>query len=196
MASERGVRNTWFPMLVYEEQIEAVRQNLALFGYKYAICKHDKDLNERGEVKKVHWHVVVICGKIEYQFTLANRLGVERRFVERPLSTEPNGAIRYLTHIDNPEKAQYDRESIETNIEAAELERLHQKAEKRSKDEENEELLNDIERLATKSISYKDFFRAHPAFIYQANSLLKLVQIASDVQWTSTIDKETGEIIS
>ena len=196
MASERGVRSTWFPMLVYEEQIEAVRQNLALFGYKYAICKHDKDLNENGEVKKVHWHVVVVSGKREFQFTLADRLGVERRFVERPLSTEPNGAIRYLTHIDNPEKAHYYRESIETNIEAAELERLHQKAEKRSKDEENESLLDDIEKLAQKGMSYKAFFRAHPSFIYQANSLLKLVQIASDFQWTSTIDKETGEILS
>lgn len=195
MASERGVRSTWFPLLVYEEHIDVVRQNLALFGYKYAICKHDKDLNEKSEVKKVHWHVVVVCGKKEYQFTLANRLGVERRFVERPLSTEPNGAIRYLTHMDDPDKAQYERDSIETNIEAVELERLHQKVEKRSKDEETDFLLDDIERLATREISYKAFLRAHPAFIYQANSLIKLVQIASCVQWTSTIDKETGEIL-
>ena len=194
--ADRGTLSKWFPMLVYEEQIETVKQNLVLFGYKYAICKHDKDQNENGEVKKVHWHIVIICERREWQSALAKRLGIEARFIQHPLSSEPNGAIRYLTHIDNPEKAQYDCESIETNIDAAELERLHQKAEKKSKDEENEALLDDIERLATKSISYKDFFRAHPAFIYQANSLLKLVQIASDVQWTSTIDKETGAILT
>ena len=166
-----------------------------MLGYKYAMCKHDRDLDEKGEVKKAHWHVVVISEKREWQTAFSKRLGLENRFVQHPLSTEPNGAVRYLTHMDDPDKAQYTREEIETNIAAAELDKLHQKAEKKSKEEESETLLEDIERLATRSISYKDFFRAHPAFIYQANSLLKLVQIASDVQWNCTIDRETGELL-
>ena len=182
-------------MLIYEEQIEVVRQNLDGCGYQYALCKHDKDTNEDGTLKKVHWHVVVLCGTREFQFTLANRLGIDRRFVQRPLASEPNGAVRYLTHLDNPEKAQYARESIESNIGPAELERLHQRVEKKSKDEETEDLIEDIEKLAKRTLSYKQFLRAHPAFIYQANSLLKLVQIAQDVQWTSVIDNETGELM-
>lgn len=193
--AERGSRSSWFPMLIYEEQYFQVKTALETIGYKYAMAKHDKDLNDQGELKKVHWHVVIICERREFQNTLAKRLGLDARFVQHPLASEPNGAIRYLTHLDNPEKAQYKREDIETNIGAAELERLHIKAEKKSKDEENESLLDDIEMLAKKKISYKDFFRAHPAFIYQANSLLKLVAIASDVQWNNIVDMTTGEII-
>lgn len=193
--AERGVLSKWFPVLVYEEQYESTKAALKQLGYKYAMICHDKDLNENGEIKKAHWHIVVMCEKREWQASFAKRLGLEMRFVQHPLASEPNGALRYLTHIDNPEKVQYQCENIETNIAATEFEKLFEKIVKRSKDEENECLLDDIEALAQKSISYKDFFRAHPAFIYQANSLLKLVQIASDVQWNNTIDKETGEIM-
>ena len=193
--ANRGTLSKWFPMLIYEEQYESVKSALESIGYKYAMCKHDKDINEDGTSKKLHWHVVVICGKREWQTTLAKRLGVGDRFVQHPLASEPNGAVRYLTHMDNPEKAQYDRESIESNISPAELERLHQKVEKKSKDEEIEDLIEDIEKLANKTMTYKQFLRAHPAFIYQANSLLKLVQIAVDIQWNCILDKETGEFI-
>ena len=190
----RGSLSKWFPMLIYEEQYEAVKISLDDIGYKYAMIKHDKDFDENGELKKVHWHVVVICEKREWQFSFARRIGIDVRFVQHPLASEPNGAIRYLTHIDNPEKAQYAREEIVTNISCVELEKLHLKAEKKSKDEENEDLLDDIECLARKTISYREFFRKHPSFIYQANSLLKLVLLAGDVQWDCTIDEKTGEI--
>ena len=195
MSNDRGILKEWFPLLVYEEQIEIVRQKLEECGYQYALCMHDKDTNEDGTLKKVHWHIVVLCGRREFQYTLAKRLGIDRRFVQRPLATEPNGAVRYLTHLDNPEKAQYDRESIESNITPADLERLHQKVEKKSKDEETEDLIEDIEKLAKKTMSYKQFLRAHPAFIYQANSLLKLVSIATDIQWEAVLDTQTGEMI-
>ena len=193
--ADRGTLSKWFPMLIYEEQYETVKAALDTCGYRYAMCKHDKDLNELGEPKKVHWHVVVVSEKREWQTAFAKRIGVERRFVQHPLSTYPNGAMRYLTHMDDPEKAQYLRVDLQTNMPPAMLDKLHEKIVEKSKDEENECLLDDIEKLAQKSISYKDFLRLHPAFIYQANSLLKLVQIASDVQWNNTVDKETGEIL-
>lgn len=193
--ANRGTLSKWFPMLIYEEQYENVKNVLKSIGYKYAMCKHDKDITENGEYKKVHWHVVVMSDKREWQASFAKRIGIDERFVQHPLATEPNGAVRYLTHMDNPEKAQYDRAMIESNIAPAELERLHQKVWKKSKDEETEELIEDIEKLALKTMSYKQFLRAHPAFIYQANSLLKLVQIATDIQWNSVVDVETGEMI-
>ena len=191
--ADRGVLSKWFPMLIYEEHYEMVKSALETIGYKYAMQKHDKDQNEDGTYKKLHWHVVVICEKREWQTPFAKRLGLDARFVQYPLASEPNGAIRYLSHLDDPDKAQYNVEDIETNISNTELERLHQKAVKKSKDEEQENLLDDIERLARKTMSYKDFFRSHPGFIYQASSLIKLVTIASDIQWDARVDENTGE---
>ena len=137
--------------------------------------------------------MVVIFEKREWQIPFAKRIGIDVRFVQYPLASEPNGAIRYLSHLDDPDKAQYNVEDIETNISNTELERLHQKVAKKSKEDDSEQLLNDIEALAKKTMSYKEFLRAHPAFIYQANSLLKLVSLASDIQWNASVDKNTGE---
>lgn len=76
---------------------------------------HDKDINPTtNEPKKAHWHVVLNFDSVKtirQVEEIANSVNGTN-----PIKVESiNGAIRYLTHIDNPEKAQYKREDI-TNI--------------------------------------------------------------------------------
>ncbi len=76
---------------------------------------HDKDINPTtNEPKKAHWHVVLNFGSVKtirQVEEIANSVNGTN-----PIKVESiNGAIRYFTHIDNPEKAQYKREDI-TNI--------------------------------------------------------------------------------
>ncbi len=76
---------------------------------------HDKDINPTtNEPKKPHWHVVLNFDSvktIKQVEEIANSVKGTK-----PIKVESiNGAIRYFTHIDNPEKAQYKREDI-TNI--------------------------------------------------------------------------------
>ncbi|MBQ9099697.1 MAG: hypothetical protein IJY50_09760 [Clostridia bacterium] len=192
--AERGARAKWFPSMFYEEHVESVRAGLKAFGYRYAMIKHDQDINEDGTAKKVHFHLVVMSDKREFQYTIAKRLGLDNRFVQAPLATKPNGAVRYLLHLDNPEKPEYKQVDLDTNLAPAELEEVLQKVTEQTEEDKNETLLEDIESLALNQIGYKAFLRTHPSFIYQANSLLKLVALAQSPMW-NTCDTETGEIL-
>lgn len=73
---------------------------------------HDRDVHEdTGELKKAHWHVILqFAGKkSEDQIKeICEQLGhAQFRAVQNM-----RGAIRYLAHCDNPEKAQYSVDDI------------------------------------------------------------------------------------
>lgn len=72
---------------------------------------HDKDIHEDGTPKKAHWHVLI---SFEGPVTLNAVKGI----VE-PLNTpEPRkvgsakGLVRYMTHMDDPDKYQYEKIDI------------------------------------------------------------------------------------
>lgn len=73
---------------------------------------HDKDVNETtGEPKKPHYHVVLSFeGKKSYEQV--------KEFTDKLKATVPQkchsvrGAVRYMAHLDNPEKAQYSTSDI------------------------------------------------------------------------------------
>lgn len=72
---------------------------------------HDLDVNPGGENKKAHYHVVLMFdGKksIEQVRSLVEPLGAVGC---EPINTI-RGYARYLCHLDNPEKHQYDVESV------------------------------------------------------------------------------------
>lgn len=72
---------------------------------------HDKDVNPDGEPKKPHWHVGLLFeGKkskeqVAEYFMKIGGVGIE------PISSVRSWA-RYLCHLDNPEKAQYDTQAV------------------------------------------------------------------------------------
>lgn len=74
---------------------------------------HDKDLNATGEPKKAHWHVIVTYEGPTAQ-SVVERL-TELCKAPKPIPLEQiRGYYRYLTHKDNPEKAQYNENDIQT----------------------------------------------------------------------------------
>lgn len=73
---------------------------------------HDKDINPgTEEYKKPHWHVVLL-------FDSVKTVKQAQEISDLVCGTIPimcqslNGIIRYLIHIDNPEKAQYSKSDI------------------------------------------------------------------------------------
>lgn len=92
-------------ILLYEEDDNYVLSDI-LFNISslknYAYIKHVPETEEN----KVHYHVYLELSSATTQSRLANRLGVPERFLKRVKSRR--GAVRYLTHIDYPEKIQYD----------------------------------------------------------------------------------------
>lgn len=68
---------------------------------------HDKDLNATGEPKKPHYHVLISYGNTTTYNTVLSLTQELCATVPQHINSM-KGAVRYLTHRDNPEKAQYD----------------------------------------------------------------------------------------
>lgn len=72
---------------------------------------HDKDINPTGEPKKPHYHVLIMFEGVKSEdqaqviFDLIGGVGCEKVQSIR-------GYARYLCHLDNPEKTQYNTEDV------------------------------------------------------------------------------------
>lgn len=99
--------------VVYPESLPEDWQDiLRLSGLQIAVSPlHDADLNADESEKKQHYHVIVVYGS---PTTFNNVLNFTKKLNGTiPISLEQvRGYYRYLTHEDNPEKAQYDKSDI------------------------------------------------------------------------------------
>lgn len=114
MADKKVKKRHWafvaYPESLPRDWIDQMKQS----GLKVAISPlHDKDVNPTGEPKKPHYHVIV---SYEGPTTFSNVEKLTLRLnqpMPQPLE-QVRGYYRYLTHEDNPEKAQYDKADIQT----------------------------------------------------------------------------------
>lgn len=68
---------------------------------------HDRDVNPNGELKKPHYHVLLMFeSPTDYESKVAP-IFAEIGGVGRETVNSARGYARYLCHLDNPEKAQY-----------------------------------------------------------------------------------------
>ncbi|EDW5948283.1 replication protein [Salmonella enterica subsp. enterica serovar Enteritidis] len=72
---------------------------------------HDKDVNADGEVKKPHWHVLMMYNS-KKSFNQIKRLTDELNAPIPQPCRNTKGMVRYFVHLDNPEKYQYRKEDI------------------------------------------------------------------------------------
>lgn len=100
-----------YPESVPQNWVEILQQS----GLQCAISPlHDKDLNATGEEKKPHWHVIA-CYQGPTSYNVVCKLSQETLKGTIPQALEQvRGYYRYLTHKDNPEKAQYNENDIVT----------------------------------------------------------------------------------
>ena len=72
---------------------------------------HDKDLNPTGDTKKPHYHVIIMFDSVKTVdqalevFNIIGGVGCE-------VVKSIRGYSRYLCHLDNPEKAQYNIDDV------------------------------------------------------------------------------------
>lgn len=86
---------------------------------RYALILHDKDLNEVGEIKKPHYHVLLdFSPQTAPTEWTANLLKVQVNNVNRVRNWSK--AYDYLTHKNDPNKYQYDPLLIKSNYEHVE----------------------------------------------------------------------------
>lgn len=72
---------------------------------------HDKDVNPDGEIKKAHYHVVIMFDSVKTPeqakevFDIIGGVGCE-------VVKSIRGYVRYLCHLDNPEKFHYNIDDV------------------------------------------------------------------------------------
>ena len=73
---------------------------------------HDKDTNPSGEPKKPHYHVLLMFEGVKDYETQVKPIFAEIGGVGREMVNSARGYARYLCHLDNPEKAQYEPSEV------------------------------------------------------------------------------------
>lgn len=112
---KNDVKKRNWAFVVYPDSAPADwREQLQKTGLQCAISPlHDKDVNPDGEPKKPHYHVILCySGPTSYNVVRALTNGKLGQTVPQPLE-QVRGYYRYLTHADNPEKAQYSAGDIQ-----------------------------------------------------------------------------------
>ena len=112
---EKNVKKRNWTFLVYPESAPANwRDKLIETGAPIAISPlHDKDTNPTGEPKKAHYHVLM-CYSGPTSYSVVERFTKSlNQPIPKPVE-QVRGIYRYLTHEDNPEKAQYSKADIQT----------------------------------------------------------------------------------
>ena len=98
-------RDRKFCLLLYPDDkshMEALEKIKASYDYAYVL--HDKDaLEETGEIKKAHYHVVLISGKNAiWSSALSKDLGITPNYIQRCKNVDR--ALEYLVHFNEEEK--------------------------------------------------------------------------------------------
>lgn len=98
-------------LLLYPEDsthiqaIEKIKSN-----YEYALIVHDKDVDEDGNLKKAHFHVILEFSYAKWQHALADDLGITSNYIQQCRNFE--NALEYLIHYNDENKFQYEIENV------------------------------------------------------------------------------------
>ncbi len=97
-----------FMILLYPEDsyFKEVLQDLKGSFKNYAYIRHIPEDDE----KKEHVHLILSLDNPRTEESLAKRLGIDKRFVGHIKSLR--GSCRYLVHMDNEEKYQYNLDQV------------------------------------------------------------------------------------
>lgn len=110
----KDIKKRFWAFVLYPDSApEDWQEQLQLLGVTSAISPlHDLDVNADGDVKKEHYHVILAYNG-PTTFNNVKRLTVETLNATIPQPLESiKGYYRYLTHKDNPDKAQYAESDI------------------------------------------------------------------------------------
>ncbi|WP_304585130.1 replication protein, partial [Acutalibacter muris] len=111
-----GKSQVWAGIMYQDSAPADWEHQLRMLGVPFAVSPlHDQDIREDKTPKKPHWHVILYWpgGSTTYRTAAAIMRDVLKGTIPIPL-VSPRGYYRYFTHLDNPNKAQYDEKNIVT----------------------------------------------------------------------------------
>lgn len=106
-------KSKYWATIVYQESAAENWVNVLKISHVKCFISplHDKDVDGDGNVKKAHWHVVFIFDNVttdsnaKFIISIIGGVGCERVM-------SITGMARYLCHMDDPDKAQYEKKDV------------------------------------------------------------------------------------
>ena len=113
MIKKNVKKRNWACILYPESAPENWRQILSKTGLQCAISPlHNLDVNEEtGEIKKEHYHII-LCFNGPTSYNVVKDITDSLNSPAPQPLQQVKGYYRYLTHMDNPEKHQYNSSDI------------------------------------------------------------------------------------
>lgn len=115
MPKDTRIKSRYWAFIYYPESpIKDYKTYLIEHGARAVISPwHDQDINELDdEIKKKHKHIILVYDGPQTEHAVKEFIKAFNSPIPIP-QVSFKGAIKYLTHSNNPEKAQYKVEDIE-----------------------------------------------------------------------------------
>lgn len=108
---QSDIRSRCFHLVLYKEDNDHLNAlDLIQNEYNFAYILHDKDIIEdTGELKKPHWHVILYFDNPHYLLSLAKDLGIKPNYIK---TDELKKGLEYLIHKNNTDKYQYPIDEV------------------------------------------------------------------------------------
>lgn len=112
--SSKAMRTKVFATIVYPESAPADWETILSDTHVPAFVSplHDKDVNPDGQQKKPHYHVMLVFDSLKNFDTQVKPIFDRIGGVGREEVLSQRGYARYLCHMDNPEKYQYEQAEV------------------------------------------------------------------------------------
>ena len=199
-------RDRKFALLLYPEDATHMQAlEIIKKSYDYAAILHDKDLDEKGETKKSHYHVIITTGSnAKWSTAIIKELGIADNYIEKIKNLDR--ALEYLIHLNDDNKHQYPIDSVEGTL------RNRLNASMSASDKTEGEKVNDIADYienSEKKISTMDMIRyasqngmwdvlrrGGMLFIRALDEHNEHLEYErqEERKWTETFSRRTGEI--
>lgn len=107
-----GRTRSWTFILYPESAPENWRDILDEFHVEWIESPlHDKDTNATGEPKKPHWHILIIFESVK-AYEQVKEITDSLNAPHPQKCAGAKALVRYMAHLDNPDKAQYNPSEI------------------------------------------------------------------------------------
>lgn len=116
MSNSKIFVNRYFVAILYEDDInyEKYLNNIKKKFTEVTYIKHDKDITDEGELKKTHIHILFKVGEnARHLNAVAKDIDIPSNYLQGCNKTK---MLRYLIHLDNPEKTQYSINEVQGEL--------------------------------------------------------------------------------
>lgn len=127
----------------------------------FAFILHDKDVDEIGNPKKKHWHIMIRLYESRRHTDVASWFGLSVSCIQTSKSGKYDDMLLYLIHENAPEKYQYDLSKVQANFDyGKKLDKIHKAKAKLDLEKRRNELINLASQGVMRRFNWAEFMTA------------------------------------